>query len=365
MAVQDPGIYEFCSLTATEDQATSYARQRGLLLSEGVLQQAQRQQQQQPQCLLGTVGCNGDVHPAKKHRADRGKDYEGFRCTKCKKFRCAKNALVQGEIRGAAQGNELRSFFATLGADGKSHTKVSIKAALAVIYFWAKDLSMLQTQHLLPESISGTETYVNWRNYIREVCQRSLNDAPPMGGPGEIVQIDESLMRGRRKYNRGRLLRGNRVPPARQNYGNQVVGPWIFGMVWKRPDGKQDLRMFHVLRHNELTLRPIIERHIAPGTLIRSDEWAAYRNISTWQGFNYVHETVNHQENFVDPITGANTQRIECHWGHVKTEILRKMRGTSPNLLPGHLAAYWWKKMHNEAPFNTIVDEIATQFPLI
>ena len=62
----------------------------------------------------------------------------------------------------------------------------------------------------------------------------------------------------------------------------------------------------------------IIERHVAPGTCIVSDQWAAYRNIPNWIGFNYVHETVNHEQNFVDPITGAHTQRIEAHWGHVK-----------------------------------------------
>ena len=31
-----------------------------------------------------------------------------------------------------------------------------------------------------------------------------------MGGIGEVVQIDESLFRGKRKYHRGRLLLGNR-----------------------------------------------------------------------------------------------------------------------------------------------------------
>ena len=37
-------------------------------------------------------------------------------------------------------------------------------------------------------------------------------------------------------------------------------------------------------------------------------------NIATWPGFGYTHETVNHQENFVDPVTGANIRRIECHY---------------------------------------------------
>ena len=100
---------------------------------------------------------------------------------------------------------------------------------------------------------------------MREVCLRALNTAPQMGGLGSICMIDESLLRGRRKYNRGRLLRGNRLPLARQNYGRAIAGPWIFGMVLRRDDGAQDLRMFHVLRRNRNTLRPIVLRNLAPG----------------------------------------------------------------------------------------------------
>ena len=171
-------------------------------------------------------------------------------------------------------------------------------------------------------------------------------------------------MRGRRKYNRGRLLAGNLAPPARHNYGQHVVGPWVFGVVCRDATGKQEIRMFHVLRRNEATLRPIIQRNVAPGTTIISDEWAAYRNINIWAGFNYTHQTVNHQVHFVDPVTGANTQRIESHWGHFKTKLVRSMRGTSETLLPGHLAEHWWKKLHKGSPFNDIVEEIARQFPL-
>ena len=155
------------------------------------------------------------------------------------------------------------------------------------------------------------------------------------------------------------------MQPARQNYGNAIVGPWVFGMVCRLQDVTQDLRMFSVLRRNEPMLRAIIQRHIAPGSNIVSDEWAAYRNIPQWQGFNYTHQTVNHQQFFVNPINGANTQRIESHWGHVKTHIVRSMRGSSPALLPGHLAEYWWKKKHGDTPFNNFRAELSLQFPLL
>jgi hypothetical protein len=47
-----------------------------------------------------------------------------------------------------------------------------------------------------------------------------------------------------RENNIGRRLAGDATPGARQNYGNKVVGPWVFGMVWKRADGVQEIRMF-------------------------------------------------------------------------------------------------------------------------
>lgn len=115
MALPDPTMFEFCAIAQTEESATEFARQRHLLLSDADIRQQQQQQQQQ--CLLGTPGCNGEVKAATKTENKRGKvfKYEGFRCNKCKRFRSAKNAVVNGEIRGAAPGNnELRSFFATV-----------------------------------------------------------------------------------------------------------------------------------------------------------------------------------------------------------------------------------------------------------
>src|SRR6218665_2038947 len=71
-------------------------------------------------------------------------------------------------------------------------------------------------------------------------------------------------------------------------------------------------------------------------------------NIATWHGFGYAHETVNHQENFVDPVTGANTRRIECPTGATlkpswSGECVERRKLCCP---PSHLAEYWWKQMH-------------------
>ena len=124
------------------------------------------------------------------------------------------------------------------------------------------------------------------------------------------------------------------------------------------------LRMFHVLRRDESTLRPIIQRNVAPHSIIMSDQWKAYHNISHWQGFNYIHRTVNHSVNFVNPVDGTDTQRIESNWGWVKNKLIKSMRGTRENLLPSHLAEYWWKGIHNETPFLDFITEVQRQRPL-
>ena len=68
-------------------------------------------------------------------------------------------------------------------------------------------------------------------------------------------------------------------------------------------------------RRDARTLLTIIQRHVQPGSLVYTDEWAAYRQMQRVLGFN--HQTVNHSVNFVDPITGAthNAQRAFLPYG--------------------------------------------------
>ena len=78
-------------------------------------------------------------------------------------------------------------------------------------------------------------------------------------------------------------------------------------------------------QRNAAALLPIIEAHTVPGTIIHSDEWAAYRRVGGIPGVAG-HSTVNHSLNFVDPGTGTHTQNVESYWQRVKGK-LKRMKG--------------------------------------
>ena len=50
------------------------------------------------------------------------------------------------------------------------------------------------------------------------------------------------------------------------------------------------------------TLLPIIQSHTAPGTIVHSNQWAAYNNVQSLPTVS-LHQTVNHSVELVDSTT--------------------------------------------------------------
>ena len=127
-------------------------------------------------------------------------------------------------------------------------------------------------------------TVVDWSNFCREVCVFWLETRSELlGGNGVVVEIDEAKI-GHRKYNRGRW----------------IDGFWVFG-GFERGSGRTFL--VPVPSRDSQTLLSVIKQWIRPGTTIMSDCWRAYDCLSS-EGF--VHQTVNHSQNFVDPVSGVS-----------------------------------------------------------
>ncbi|KAI6656125.1 hypothetical protein LOD99_1458 [Oopsacas minuta] len=126
------------------------------------------------------------------------------------------------------------------------------------IFLWSKDY---QTTETFEENLGWSKsTITDWKNYMRDICvTRYLSYLEHIGGPGEIVEIDESKF-GHHKHSRGRLLSGQ----------------WVFGGVCR---GTSDMFMIPVADRSASTLIPLVNEFIRPGSIIMSDKWASYNQI--------------------------------------------------------------------------------------
>ena len=143
----------------------------------------------------------------------------------------------------------------------------------------------------------SSATAVDWYNFVRDICAEYFLAHPAViGGPGVEVEIDESKF-GKRKYNRGRV----------------VDGHWVFGGIER---GSGECFLVEVEKRDAATLLPLISQHVRPGSIVLSDEWSSYNQLTATTG--NTHQTVNHSLHFVDSTTGAHTQSVEGVWSCCK-----------------------------------------------
>ena len=137
---------------------------------------------------------------------------------------------------------------------------------------------------------------------------------------------------------------------------------WVFGMVdTSHEPALGYMQIVH--KRDAATLLPIIQAHIATGTTIHSDEWAAYRNVNTLPGVAH-HGTVNHSLNFVNPASGTHTQNVESYWNRVKGK-LKRMKGCHAHQISSYLDEFMWRERHGRtgnAAMRNIMTEIAQQY---
>ena len=120
-----------------------------------------------------------------------------------------------------------------------------------------------------------------------------------------------------------------------------------------------------VQQRDAATLLPIIQAHTAAGTIIHSDQWAAYNNVQSLPTVS-LHQTVNHSVEFVDSTTGAHTQSVESYWNRSKTKI-KRMKGCRADMLPSYLDEFMWRERHGKTAseaFASIIRDISDQYPV-
>ena len=215
-----------------------------------------------------------------------------------------------------------------------SRSKVKPNDAMNMIYLW-----ICGGNHSLLTAVGGHSTnYItNLLKDLNQLLAENLDiDRMKIGGPGVIVEIDESKL-SKRKYNRG----------------HRVEGVWIVGGV----DRTQARNMFaiEVENRNSETLQAIIEEYVHEGSIILTDCWRGYGFLENHE--SYEHQTVNHSQNFKDPVTGVHTNSIEGTWAALKSKISKRYR--CKNGLTDHLFAFIWRRQNEGSLWNGLIKALS------
>lgn len=218
--------------------------------------------------------------------------------------------------------------------------RIMLCYAQDIEYYWAR----VQCSSYKEEVALSEATICDWYNYCRETIVaneiENQENQEQIGGPGRVVQIDESKF-GRRKFNRGR----------------QVEGHWVLGMV---DEATNELRL-EVCPYNVRSaevLIPIIRKHVKLGTTIHTDFWRAYDSLPA---HGYIHKKVNHSESFVAE-DGTHTQRIESQWRHLKKRFNKvNYKGNFEDWLIDHQWRHQCRKNHID-PFVSLIRAIKNVF---
>jgi transposase-like protein len=178
-------------------------------------------------------------------------------------------------------------------------------------------------------------TIARWYRRYRRVVAGASRASVQVGGPGRIVQVDEALIHGRRKYGVGRV-------------NTQV---WVLGVI----DDEGRMRLGVVRDRGRCTLLRHLRRWIRPGSEVHTDGWRAYRGL---ERLGFTHRVVNHRERFV-ALDETHTQRIEAQWRSVRRVFSRG--GIRALGVPARLREWLWRRacyLRGVDPFEALLQAL-------
>lgn len=155
-----------------------------------------------------------------------------------------------------------------------------------------------------------------WRmcHQIRQYMA-SLDSDDPLGGPGEVVEVDETIIGG--------TVHGKGSGAQMEN---KAV---VLGMHEK--GGELVTRV--VPNRQKASVLPMVQSFVLPGTHIHTDEGSSYRDLHTR---GYRHSSVNHRRYVYVGPDGETVNRLEGFWAMLK----RGINGTHIHVSSKHLPKY-------------------------
>lgn len=287
------------NLVTTQDitENINYLRQRGVLLFS-----------------IECLSCSLSMRQVKRKEAP---DSYAFRCcnSSCTKFQ---------NYRSIRSNSFLENF------------KISLSDFIYVVYLYSRENTRDNINDITGISLSIIYKIIK-KIRIRIENYFILNPII-LGGSNVIIQIDESKFNFNVKNHRG-------LAP--------VEPIWVFGIVdtsFRPARGYMKV----VERRDRETLCDIIASRVRQGSIIFSDEWRAYSNISE---LGFMHGTVCHKFNFVNPDSGVHTQNIESYWNRQKLRI-KKIKGVKKGVMNEILDEFMFFDFFYNNVFDALIDKI-------
>jgi transposase-like protein len=147
-------------------------------------------------------------------------------------------------------------------------------------------------------------------------------DEGKLGDGGQIVEMDETFVGGKVKN-----MHKSRKPKG-TGFSGRPVGAMAKTIVVGMLERTGRIRAEVVAERTNTVLHALVEKHIAHGSTLMTDEWGGYK------GTNLAHEIINHANEYVRG--QVHTQGIENFWSLLK----RGLRGTYVCVEPFHLNRY-------------------------
>ncbi|KCZ78763.1 hypothetical protein H311_00198 [Anncaliia algerae PRA109] len=131
-----------------------------------------------------------------------------------------------------------------------------------------------------------------------------------LGGPGSIIQIDETMMNFKCKSHRGRSTLNKTDALVIIEYQNKIKR--AFAKIIPNKESR--------------TIIPIVVSQVASSSIIWTDEHKSYKCL---KNLGFEHDSVCHKYEFGNKLNGINTQAVESFNNCIKIKIKRQ-KGVKP-----------------------------------
>ena len=258
-----------------------------------------------------------------------------FNCPKCD--RPAKYSRVRG--RRAYQCNWCANQLYPTAGTPFDRTRTSLRDWFFVMFLFTTTRNGVAAKRVQREI--GVTYKTAWRmcHEIRKYMA-ALDSDDPLGGPGEIVEIDETLIGGHVE---------GKGPGQRMENKSVVLGMLERG-------GELITRVVPNVR--SYTLVPLVHQHVLRGTHIQTDALRSYRVLGE-DGYRHTH--VRHDIGEYVGKDGTTVNAIEGFWNILKRGINGTHIHVSAKHLPKYLGEFEYRWNMRQVP-HLMLDRLLHSF---